>query len=271
MPIVKWVGGKRQLLEEISKYTPEKFNVYYEPFFGGGAVLFNFQPKKAIINDLNLDLMTTLKVVKNYPNELLESLEKHENTSEYFYMMRDKDRDSEEYKTLSEVEKASRLIYLNKTCYNGLFRVNSSGQFNTPFGNYRNPNIVNKPVIKAVSGYLNENDITIESEDFEIVLETIQENDFVYLDPPYHPISESSNFTGYIQGGWNIFDQARLREACDELTKRGVKFLLSNSASGFIKDQYRNYNIITVKAIRSINVDTTKRGEVDELLIRNYE
>lgn len=271
-PFVKWVGGKRQLMDVVMEAMPKNISnyTYVEPFIGGGAVFFNLQPKNAIINDLNSELINVYNIVKDNLDELILDLKKHRNESEYFYYIRSLDR-SEDFAKIGKIQRASRLIYLNKTCYNGLYRVNNAGEFNSPFGRYKNPNIVNEPVLRAVSSYLNSNNIQIINGDYDIVLKNLDRNSFVYLDPPYHPISNSSNFTGYVQGGWNIFDQARLREACDELTTRGVKFLLSNSASGFIKDQYRNYNISTVKATRLINMDAEKRGEVDELLIRNYE
>ncbi|MDR0769186.1 MAG: DNA adenine methylase [Dysgonamonadaceae bacterium] len=271
-PFVKWVGGKRQLMDAIMEAMPKNISnyTYVEPFLGGGAVLFHIQPKNAIVNDFNSELINVYNVVKENLDELIADLKKHRNESEYFYHIRSLDR-SEDFAKTGKIQRASRLIYLNKTCYNGLYRVNNAGEFNSPFGRYKNPNIINEPVLRAVSSYLNSNNIQILSGDYDDVLKNLDKNSFVYLDPPYHPISESSNFTGYIQGGWNIFDQVRLRKACDELTKKGVKFLLSNSASGFIKDQYRNYNISIVKATRSINVDAGKRGEVEELLIRNYE
>lgn len=276
MPIVKWVGGKRQLLDEINKYIPKKFNTYYEPFFGGGAVLFHLQPKKAVINDLNMDLITTYRVIKDKPNELIEALKIHKNTSDYFYELRNIDLDSEKYKKLTDVEKAARLIYLNKTCFNGLFRVNSSGHFNTPFGNYKNPNIVNEPVIKAVNSYFKSNDITISNDNYAVVLQNVKSGDFVYLDPPYDPVSDTSSFTGYNAGGFTRKNQEELRDVCVELDKKGVKFLLSNSATSYIKEIYdaslfKVLKVEIVKAKRNINSNGNKRGEVDEVLIRNYE
>ncbi|MDR2384869.1 MAG: DNA adenine methylase [Tannerella sp.] len=271
-PFVKWVGGKRQLMDSIMKSMPENMKnyTYVEPFIGGGAVLFHIQPKNAIINDLNSELINVYNVIKENLDELVSDLKKHKNEPEYFYAIRELDR-SADFEKIDKVQRASRLIYLNKTCYNGLYRVNSAGEFNSPFGKYKNPNIVNEPVLKAVSSYLNSNNIRVLNTDYDAVLKNLDRNSFAYLDPPYHPVSESANFTGYVQGGWNIFDQVRLREACDDLTRRGIKFLLSNSASSFIKDQYQEYNISTVKAIRAINVDAGKRGEIDEVLIRNYE
>lgn len=276
MPVVKWVGGKRQLIDEIKSRIPKTFKTYYEPFFGGGAVLFALQPKKAVINDLNDSLIKTYKVIKNNSDELIASLSLHENTSDYFYEIRNEDLYPETFNLKSDVEVASRLIYLNKTCFNGLFRVNSSGHFNTPFGNYKNPNIVNEPVIRAVSKYFNDNEITILNGDFAIACQEAKKGDFVYLDPPYDPVSDTASFTGYNAGGFGSEEQIRLRDLCVELDEKGVKFLLSNSATKFIMDLYNSKNFTSkitidiVKAKRSINSNGNKRGEVDEVLVRNY-
>lgn len=269
-PFLKWVGGKRQLIPAINKYSPKRFATYYEPFVGGGAILFELQPKKAVINDFNAELINTYNVIKNQPEQLIEDLKTHLNESEYFYHIRSLDR-NDDYNKLSNLKKASRIIYLNKTCYNGLYRVNNSGEFNAPFGKYKNPNIVNEHTIRAVSKYLNSNNITILSGDFENALKNIRKGAFVYFDPPYDPVSKSSNFTGYIQGGFDIYDQVRLRDLCDKLDRRGIKFLVSNSKTQLILDLYSNYNINFVKANRAINSKASKRGEVDEVLIRNYE
>lgn len=270
-PVLKWVGGKRQLLESITPLVPKKFTTYCEPFFGGGAVLFALQPPKAIVNDLNGDLITVYEVIRDDVESLIESLKKHENTPEYFYAIRDLDRNKEAYKVLPKVDKASRLIYLNKTCYNGLFRVNSAGEFNSPFGHYKNPNIVNEPTLRAVSKYFNANTITFYHEDFEKVLSQLKKGTFVYLDPPYDPVSDTASFTGYNKGGFDKSEQIRLKSCCDELTKRGIRFLLSNSATTFIKELYSGYRIETVQAKRAINSNAAKRGSIEEVLIRNYE
>lgn len=271
-PFLKWVGGKRQLMPTIVDILPKNIKDlnYVEPFIGGGAVLFHLQSKNATINDFNDELINVYNVIKDNLTELIADLKKHENNADYFYKIRGLDR-IEDFKDLSPVQRASRIIYLNKTCFNGLYRVNNAGEFNAPFGRYTNPKIVNEPTLKAVSKYLNSNNISIRSGDYASVLEETSERSFVYLDPPYHPISVNSNFTGYIQGGWDIFDQARLRDACNKLNEKGVKFLLSNSSSPQIKDLYENYEIITVKANRAINSNGADRGEIDEVLIRNYE
>lgn len=270
MPFLKWVGGKRQLMSEIEPLMPSKISTYYEPFIGGGAVFLNQQPKKAVINDYNAELINVYKVVRDNVEELIEDLATHRNESDYFYSVRVQDR-QEGFDQLSELKRASRVIYLNKTCFNGLYRVNSSGEFNTPFGRYKSPNIVNETVLRAVSNYLNNNDIALLSGDFEDALKGIRKGAFVYLDPPYDPVSKSSNFTGYVEGGFDSNQQERLRDICIKLNDKGVNFLLSNSATPFIKDLYKDFEIIEVDAKRYINSVASKRGSVSEVLVRNYE
>jgi DNA adenine methylase len=269
-PFLKWVGGKRQLMPTIVEHLPKNIKNYMEPFIGGGAVLFHLQPKKAIVNDFNSELINVYCTIKNNLEELIIDLQKHKNESDYFYEIRSLDRKKIFY-NLTNIERASRIIYLNKTCFNGLYRVNSSGEFNSPFGRYKNPNIVNEPTLRAVHQYLNTNDIQLRNVDYEEVLQEANKNSFVYLDPPYYPVSESSNFTGYVQGGWNASDQIRLREVCDKLTQKGIKFLQSNSSADLIKKEYENYSIHIVKANRSINSNGEKRGEIEEVIIKNYE
>ncbi|MCL2687512.1 MAG: DNA adenine methylase [Methanobrevibacter sp.] len=270
-PVVKWVGGKRQLLDVIENHIPNNFDTYCEPFVGGGALLFHIKPQKAVINDINSELVNVYNIIKNNLDELLEDLKTHENEAEYFYKIRAADRDKKEYDRLSNVEKASRILYLNKTCYNGLFRVNKSGEFNTPFGRYKNPNIVNETILTAVSEFFNKNNIIFYNKDFEDILKKLESGTFVYLDPPYDPISDTSSFTGYDKGGFNKREQKRLKKACDELDKNKIKFLLSNSNTDLINDLYKNYSIETIKAKRSINSIASKRGGIDEVLVRNYE
>jgi len=267
-PIVKWVGGKRQLLPEIMPLINKKCSTYVEPFVGGGAVFFELQPKKAIINDYNSELVNVYTVVRDHSEELIEELEKHNrnNNGEYFYMIRALDR-SEVYHTMSDTEKAARIIYLNKTCYNGLYRVNSAGQFNSPYGKYKNPNIVNEDSIRVMSRYLQSNKITIKQGDYKEVLRGLRRGAFVYLDPPYMPISLSSSFTGYTENGFSYAQQVTLKEECDKLRKRGISFLQSNSDCPEIRDLYKEYEIRTVQAKRRINSKGNKRGEINEVLI----
>lgn len=269
-PVVKWVGGKRQLLPQILPLIPKRMSAYCEPFLGGGAVLFALQPRRALVNDLNQDLITVYRVIKENADALIEHLSRHENTPEYFYRIRDLDRDREAYAALSDVEKASRLLYLNKTCYNGLFRVNASGAFNSPYGHYRRPNIVNEQTIRGVSRYFNSCDITFFSEDFATVLDRVPRGGFVYLDPPYDPVSDTASFTGYNRGGFGREEQVRLKACCDALTARGVKFLLSNSATPFIRELYGSYHVSIVQARRAVNSVASRRGAIEEVLVRNY-
>lgn len=270
-PVLKWVGGKRQLLDTLRPLLPKTISKYCEPFVGGGAMLFDLQPKKALVNDINSDLILVYTVIRDNVDELIQRLEQFENTSEAFYAVRDWDRDLEKYEALSDVERAARVIYLNKTCYNGLYRVNNAGEFNAPFGNYKNPNIVNAPVLRAVNAYFNAAEITFSSVDYAELLKNVRRGTFVYLDPPYDPVSGTSSFTGYARGGFTRDDQIRLRECCDELNRRGVRFMLSNSATDFIREQYAAYHITTVQAKRAINSVASKRGDVDEVVVRNYE
>lgn len=269
-PVVKWVGGKRQLLDQITPLLPKQFTSYCEPFLGGGAVLFSIQPRAAVVNDLNGDLILVYEVIRDDVDSLIASLKTHENTQEHFYAVRDQDRNREAYDAMSRVEKASRLLYMNKTCYNGLFRVNNSGEFNSPYGHYKRPNIVNEPTLRAVSRYLNTSDVVFYSEDFAATLERVPKGGFVYLDPPYDPVSDTASFTGYNKGGFDRSEQIRLKECCDALTRRGVKFLLSNSSTPFIRELYAAYTVTLVKARRAINSDGNKRGAIQEVLIRNY-
>lgn len=277
-PVLKWVGGKRQILGEIKRYIPGGFGTYHEPFLGGGAVLFALQPARAMVNDINAELMNVYAVIRDDIEGLIESLEEHERAykehrkpSEYFYSIRELDRDRAVYSALTPLQKASRILFLNKTCFNGLFRVNRAGQFNTPFGKYKRPNIVNGKMLRAVSGYFNGADIDFSCEDFEVVLEAASREDFVYLDPPYDPLSDTSSFTGYDRGGFDAEEQARLSRVCRRLDERGVKFLLSNSATELIRELYRGFRMEIIKARRAVNARGDGRGGVDEVLVRNYD
>lgn len=271
-PILKWVGGKRQLLDSIEPLIP-KCSTYYEPFIGGGAVLFSRQPDKAVINDSNEELINVYLTIKNEPEKLIEKLKEHkENSSEeYFYSIRALDRNKEIFQAMTDIERAARIIYLNKTCYNGLFRVNSSGEFNSPWGRYKNPNITNETTIHALHTYFNKANIKIKCGDYKQALKGIRKGAFVYLDPPYMPISSSASFTGYTAGGFGEKEQKELKQQCDILNSKGIKFLLSNSSCSFIEELYRDYIVEYVSAKRTINSNAEKRGGVQEVLVRNYE
>lgn len=269
-PFLKWAGGKRQLLSEIRKCVPANFNTYFEPFVGAGAVLFDLQPDRAVVNDINGELMNAYRVIQDDVEWLIHDLKQHRNEKSYFYFIRDLDR-TDEYRQWSPAQKASRILYLNKTCYNGLFRVNKKGYFNVPFGNYRAPQIVNEKTLRAVHRYLSGNDVSIMRTDFETAVARAGSGDFVYFDPPYDPLSDTASFTGYSLGGFNKNDQLRLRDVFMELDKRGCKVLLSNSATDFIKDIYRHFHIRSVSAGRNINSVGSRRGKIDEVLVMNYD
>lgn len=276
-PFLKWAGGKRQLLPEIVKYVPKltSKHTYYEPFIGGGALLFELQHQKAVINDSNRELINCYEVIGDSLDELMEELskDKYSNSETFYYHMRDLDRSAKKYASLSAVEKAARIIYLNKTCYNGLFRVNSQGQFNVPFGRYKNPNFLDDAVLRAVNKYLSSNTITLSSLDFQEAVKNAQKGDFIYLDPPYDPVSETASFTGYDVNGFNRDEQKRLKKVFDDLTAKGCNVMMSNSCTDFILDLYKDYQDTTkkVRATRSINSNALKRGMVDEVLVLNYE
>ena len=259
------------MVPEIRKRLPKGYKTYYEPFLGGGAVFFALQPPKAVVNDLNSEIINVYKSVKDNVDKLIIELKKHKNESDYFYDLRCLDRDEKKFSKLSSVQKAARIIYLNKTCFNGLFRVNSQGQFNAPFANYKNPNFVNKEVLKAVSNLLNTSEIEICNESYEKMIGKIQKGDFVYIDPPYDPVSDTASFTGYNLERFDREEQKKLKSFCDTLDEKGAYFLLSNSSTNFIKKLYSAYTIDLVKVPRMINSDASKRGKVDEVLVRNYE
>jgi len=276
-PFLKWAGGKRQLLPTLRKYVPNKsYKNYFEPFVGAGAFLFDLQPKNAVINDANDELINCYQTIKDNPEELLALTREYQKniSKDRFYELRELDRHSS-FNELSNVERAARIIYLNKTCFNGLFRVNSQGQFNVPYGDNKNPTLAEESVIKAVSEYLNDNNISITNKDFEDSVSKAKKGDFIYFDPPYDPISDSSSFTGYDLNGFGKDEQLRLKKLCDKLVDRGCKVLLSNSSTDFIKDIYsdRNYYTLTeVKASRHINSVGSSRVKINEILVfSNYD
>ncbi len=268
-PFLKWAGGKRQLLQELTKYVPSQFRTYYEPFVGGGALFLALQHKPAVVNDTNAELINCYKVIKDSVEELIAALSQHRNEEAYYYEVRDWDR-SPDFASRPPVERAARIIFLNKTCYNGLFRVNSQGQFNVPFGRYKAPTIVDVAVLRAVSKYLNNDTIKIRNEDFEEAVSGARRGDFIYFDPPYDPISDTASFTNYDVNGFSREEQIRLKGVVDELSKRGCNVLLSNAYTSFIADLYSNYRCIKVGASRAINSNAQGRGKVDEILVMNY-
>jgi DNA adenine methylase len=279
-PFLKWAGGKRQLLPVLRQYIPKNWSssssTYFEPFVGAGAFLFDLQPKKAVINDANKELINCYQTIRDNPDELLQlTREYQQNISrERYYELRELDR-KPDFDNLSNIQRAARIIYLNKTCFNGLFRVNSQGQFNVPYGDNKNPVVADEVVIRAISKYFNDNKIEITNQDFEKAIFKAKRGDFVYFDPPYDPISNSSSFTGYDLNGFGKDSQTRLKEVCDRLVEKGCNVLISNSATDFIKELYSNkkyYSYIEVGATRNINSVGTSRGKINEVLISsNYD
>jgi len=266
-PFLKWVGGKGQLLPELVSRMPLSYGRYFEPFLGGGALFFHLRPKRATLSDINEELINVYRAVKFHVDDLADALSYHIYDKEYFYELRNVDRE-EEYYEWDSVERAARFIYLNRTCYNGLYRVNSRGEFNAPFGRYKNPMICNKELLASCSATLSR--IRIVRQSYTKVIKQVQRGDFVYFDPPYAPLSASSNFTSYVKEGFSGDDQKELRDLCKSLDKMGVKWMVSNSSAPLILKLYKNYNIEFVDASRAVNSKASKRGKVKEVIVRNY-
>jgi DNA adenine methylase len=263
-PFLKWAGGKTQLLNELIKRVPAKYNVYFEPFIGGGALYFAIAPNEAVIADINNDLVNAYLVVRDNSDELLEELSKYKNEKDFYYSIRSQDQSE-----LSDLEKAARLVYMNRTCFNGLYRVNKSGQFNVPFANYKNPNFIQTDKILAASEILQNTDVY--NAGFEKVLAEAKAGDFIYLDPPYYPKDVYSDFKRYNKEQFHANDHERLAELYNELTERGCYVMLSNSDTPFTRELYKKWRIDTVYAKRLINRDASKRGEVTEIIVTNYD
>ena len=267
-PFVKWAGGKGQLIEQIKGYIPEEFKTYYEPFIGGGALFFYLwneeRLKKAVIADNNPDLINIYRVIKEDVDELIENLKnpKYVNEKEAYYKIR-------EWEPEDPVEKAARMLYLNKTCFNGLYRVNSKGKFNVPFGRYKNPKFLDEGNLREVHEALKNTEIRLC--DFEEGVKGTKKGDFVYFDPPYHPLSITANFTSYTKQSFKEEDQMRLAKTFKRLAKKGVYVMLSNSYTDFIEKLYGEFNLQTVYAKRYINSDPNGRGEIREYLILSYK
>jgi DNA adenine methylase len=266
-PFLKWAGGKSRLLKTFDRYFPKNFKRYFEPFLGGGAVFFHLANKNrnltAFVSDLNPELINCYEMVRDNKQALIASLKKHRNDKHHFYKIR-----SQDPKGLLPAQRASRLIFLNKTCFNGLYRVNSKGNFNVPFGKYKSPKIIDEPNLTACSRILNR--ATISCEPFDQIFFKARLEDFIYLDPPYQPISATSNFTGYTKGAFTLEDQKRLSELFRALSRRGCYLMLSNSDTPEIRALYKGFRFETVQASRAINCNGRRRGRINELLILNY-
>lgn len=271
-PFTKWTGGKRQLLSELRSYMPEKYKCYFEPFVGGGALFFDLAPERAVINDFNEELMNVYRQIKEKPADLIDLLLEHKtnNSKEYYLELRSVDRDGR-IDEMTDVERAARVLYMLRVDFNGLYRVNSKNQFNVPYGRYKNPKIVDVDLIHQISGYLNENDVEILQTDFADAVAGAQAGDFVYFDPPYIPLNETSSFTSYTHEGFSYEEQVRLRNTFKELTDRGVYVMLSNSSSSLVEELYQGFNIHFVEAQRTNGAKSSSRGKISEIIVTNYD
>jgi DNA adenine methylase len=280
-PFLKWAGGKRALLGDILPNIPEFSGKYVEPFLGAGAVFFQIGAGvQKVASDQNSELIDTFTVVRDDPERLIEELRKHKNDKDHFLAIREMDREAEFF-TLDKVQRAARFIFLNKTCFNGLYRVNSNGHFNVPFGNQKNPDIVSEKQIQNASAYLNHRMPGSKKEfasqlftgDYKSVTKSVKNDDFVYLDPPYHPVSTTSNFVTYGKNGFNASHQEELRDEVLLMHNLGAKIMLSNSDTPLIRKLFssRVFYKKTVSVRRAISAKAEGRAPMSELLITNYK
>jgi DNA adenine methylase len=262
-PFLKWAGGKGQLLLQYQPFFPKTFATYYEPFLGGGAIFFRLLPERAVLTDINPELVNVYCCVRDQVEAMVDQLAQHQclHSPDYYYQMR-------ACPGQTKVEKAARFVYLNKTCYNGLYRENSKGEFNVPIGRYKAPRICHPELLRSVSQALQNSHIAVQP--FDAVLATARSQDFVYFDPPYHPISLTSRFTEYNRYSFGEPEQMRLRDTFAQLAKRGVNVMLSNSDCPFIRHLYQDFQIHTIVASRSINSNAQKRGKITEVLVTSY-
>ena len=262
-PVLKWAGGKSRLLEQLLPLLPERVDRYFEPFFGGGAMFFRLQPGRALLSDLNEELVNVYACVRDRVEELIAHLGRHRYEPNYYYRQRALDPAS-----LPALERASRTIYLNRTCFNGLYRVNRRGQFNVPIGRYDNPTICHPDRLRAVSGVLRGVDIW--AADYQDALEEAQAGDFVYFDPPYQPLTRTANFTSYTATDFGEADQRALAASAAALDRRGVRWMLSNSDTPLVRELYAPFRLDTVVAPRAISRSPAGRAGVTEVVARNY-
>lgn len=261
-PFVKWAGGKRQLLPELLRHAPARFGTYYEPFVGGGALFFQLRPRRAVLADINARLIRTYRGVRDNVEDVIERLASYPHDEDFFYALRDTEIDAR-----SDAEVAAWFIYLNKTGFNGLYRVNRQNRFNVPFGRYDKPAICDDATLRACSAALADADLRVA--DFADVVEHAEPGDLVYFDPPYVPLSSTSSFTRYTSVGFGHDAQVRLRDVALELKRRGVHVLLSNSSAAVVRDLYgSDFEVIEVSATRLVNSKGTRRGAIKELVIR---
>lgn len=272
-PFVKWAGGKRQIIDKLKEFVPDEFGTYFEPFVGGGALLFELSPRSAVVNDSNRELMNVYECIRDSKKfeAMCKELNKHEanHTEEYYYEVRNIDRDKYKFSKLVDYKRAARTIYLNKACFNGLYRVNSRGEFNVPFGKKMKVNTYEGQNLGIICGYLNYNDVKLLSVDFEEAVKEAKKGDFIYFDPPYD--SDTATFNSYTEEGFGKEQHRRLARVYKELADRGCYVMLSNHNTMLVNELYKDYNIHVIEAKRNINANGKKRGNVEEVIITNYE
>ena len=271
-PFVKWAGGKRQIIDKLKEYIPEEYGTYYEPFVGGGALLFELSPKDAVINDSNKELMNVFNCIKDEEifTKMCSELNRYETShcEDFYYEVRNMDRDKKKFSRLIDYKRAARTIYLNKACFNGLYRVNSKGEFNVPFGKKIKVNTYEGQNLGIIHAYLNFSNIKMLSVDFEDAVKDAKKGDFIYFDPPYD--SDTDTFNSYTEEGFNKEQQRRLAKVYKELSDRGCYVMLSNHNTILVNELYSEFNIHVIEAKRNINSNGKKRGKVEEVIITNY-
>lgn len=264
-PVVKWAGGKTKLLEEILQRRPARFRRYYEPFLGGGAVFFRMAPAQAVLADVNADLMNTYRCIAQQVDDVIRRLTVHRERHDEAYYYGTRERWNQRTGAQADVDRAAMFIYLNKTCYNGLYRVNRKGLFNVPMGRYSAPRIFEPEALRAASRLLARADLRCGT--YEAAVDSARAGDFVYFDPPYQPVSSTANFTSYTADSFGEKDQARLAEVARSLAERGVSVMVSNSDTPLIRELYDGFQIDRVLCARAINSRASSRGSVAEVLI----
>ena len=273
-PFVKWVGGKGKLVPQILEHFPEEYNDYYEPFVGGGALFFAVSPPVARISDLNTVLISAYTRIKHDVEGLIMELKVLEDTYRSLVLLDEKKElyleKRAEFNALENTDprKVALLIFLNKTCFNGMYRENSKGGFNVPFGKHLNPTICDEVNLRNVADALQ--DVSISLASYQDAIKNVKPGDFVYFDPPYHPLNVTSSFTSYHADGFSAKDQEQLRDTFKALSEKGCKVMLSNSDSEFINELYKDFNVHKIYAARSINANGSGRGKIQEVLVTNY-
>ncbi len=262
-PFLKWVGGKGQLLDQLWPLLPSMFGRYFEPFVGGGALFFARRPPRAALTDVNTELIDCYRAIRDSVEEVIKALRKHDYEPNHYYAVR-----AVEPKNLGLAERAARTIFLNKTGFNGLYRVNAAGKFNVPFGRYTNPQFCDEDNLRSCSLALQ--GVAIRVRNFEAVARDAKPGDFVYFDPPYVPVSETSDFTSYVPGGFSWKQHEKLADVFRQLSRSGVYAMLSNSDTRAVRELYAGFSVHEVSATRSVNSNATRRGRVAEVVIRNY-